>query len=194
MTVGALTEPPVRHVPGEVGLWVFLFGDMAVFGVFFATFLHERSRDPALFHVARHQLEIGIGLTNTVVLLTGSWCVATALRVLRAGERVRAAGLFRAGAASGVVFIGLKATEYTVLGRAGHGPGTNHFFLYYFILTGIHLFHVLLGTVALLVVVGQARRPELSPARFAFVEGGSCFWHLVDLLWIVLFPLLYLVS
>ena len=74
------------------------------------------------------------------------------------------------------------------------GPGANHFFLYYFVLTGLHLFHVCVGIGVLALLLTQARRSELSATRMAFVEGGACFWHLVDLLWIFLFALLYLVS
>ncbi len=77
---------------------------------------------------------------------------------------------------------------------AGYGTGANHFYLYYFILTGLHLFHVCVGIAVLVFLLTQARRTELSETRMGVVEGGACFWHLVDLLWIVLFPLLYLVS
>jgi nitric oxide reductase NorE protein len=77
---------------------------------------------------------------------------------------------------------------------AGHGLGANHFYLYYFILTGVHLFHVCVGMAVLTVLLAATRPPELSATRLAVVEGGACFWHLVDLLWIVLFPLLYLVA
>ena len=93
-----------------------------------------------------------------------------------------------------VVVIALKVVEYVSLAVAGHGPGANHFFLYYVILTGLHLFHVCLGLGALGFVLTQTRRSELSPTRTALVEGAACFWHLVDLLWIFLFALLYLVS
>ena len=84
--------------------------------------------------------------------------------------------------------------EYTAKVSQGHVPTQNNFYLYFYILTGLHLFHVLLGVVVLVVLLVQAGRPELSETRRGVIEGGACFWHLVDLLWIVLFPLLYLVS
>lgn len=99
-----------------------------------------------------------------------------------------------AALAFGILFIALKVYEYISLGTAGHGPGANDFYLYYFILTGLHLFHVCLGLGALSFVLTQTRRAELSDTRTALVEGAACFWHLVDLLWIFLFALLYLVS
>lgn len=183
-----------RRIPGEAGTWVFLLGDMLVFGVFFGTFLVARSRDPELFDRARATLHIGIGLADTLVLLTSSLCVVVALGAVRAGAGALARRAVTAAIGLGVLFVGLKVSEYLSLGAAGHGPGANDFYLYYFILTGLHLFHVAIGLTVLAVVAAQVRRPPLTPGRTALVEGGACFWHLVDLLWIVLFALLYLVS
>jgi nitric oxide reductase NorE protein len=184
----------VRHVPGEPGVWIFLFGDMVVFGAFFGTFMYQRSLAPELFDESRRTLSIGIGLTNTLILLTSSLFVVTAVRAIRQGQR-RAAQLLLCGALlCGLAFVALKAVEYTAKVSQGHVPTQNNFYLYFFILTGLHLFHVLIGLVVLILLLTQARRTELSATRIALVEGGACFWHLVDLLWIVLFPLLYLVS
>ncbi|MCT7657073.1 cytochrome c oxidase subunit 3 family protein [Mycobacterium deserti] len=183
-----------RHVPGEPGVWIFLLGDMVVFGVFFATFMYQRSLAPELFDESRHTLSIGIGLTNTLVLLTSSLFVVTAIRAIRKSQRAAAQLLFAGALVCGLAFVGLKAVEYTVKVNEGHVPTQNDFYLYYFILTGLHLLHVLIGIAVLFLLFVQARRPELSATRMGVVEGGACFWHLVDLLWIVLFPLLYLVS
>jgi nitric oxide reductase NorE protein len=84
--------------------------------------------------------------------------------------------------------------EYHSLVTQGHGVGANHFYLYYFILTGVHLFHVCVGLAVLTFLLTQTRRQDITKTRMAVVEGGACFWHLVDLLWVVLFPLLYLVA
>uniref|UniRef100_UPI00389AAC4F cytochrome c oxidase subunit 3 n=1 Tax=Mycobacterium sp. HUMS_1102779 TaxID=3383487 RepID=UPI00389AAC4F len=187
-------ERVARHVPGEPGVWILLFGDMVVFGAFFATFMYQRSLAPELFDASRRTLSIGIGLANTLILLTSSLFVVTAIRAIRQGQR-RAAQLLLVGALlCGMAFVALKAVEYTAKMSQGHVPTQNNFYLYFFILTDLHLFHVLIGVVVLLLLLTQARRTELSTTRMALVEGGGCFWHLVDLLWIVLFPLLYLVS
>ena len=183
-----------KRIPGEGGTWVFLFGDMLVFGAFFVTFLVERSKAPGAFDAARTTLHIGVGVINTLVLLTSSLCVVLAINAIRAGLRQIATRAVVAAMVFGVLFIALKVYEYISLGTAGHGPGANNFYLYYFILTGLHLFHVCLGLGALTFVLTQARRPELNDTRTALVEGAACFWHLVDLLWIFLFALLYLVS
>jgi nitric oxide reductase NorE protein len=187
-------ETSARRVPGETGTWVFLFGDMVVFGVFFVTFMVERSKAPDVFDVARSTLHIGVGATNTLVLLTSSLCVVVAVGAIRAGAKAIATKAVAAAMICGVAFVGLKVFEYVALASAGHGPGANHFYLYYFILTGLHLFHVCLGIGALTFLLTQARRTELSATRTALVEGVACFWHLVDLLWIFLFALLYLMS
>lgn len=183
-----------RHIPGEPGVWIFLFGDMLVFGVFFATFMYERGKSPDMFDESRHTLSIGIGLTNTLILLTSSLFVVTAVRAIRMSQRRAAQVLLAAALVCGLAFVGFKAIEYAAKVSQGHVPTQNTFYLYFFILTGLHLFHVLIGLVVLILLLTQARHAELSATRMALVEGGACFWHLVDLLWIVLFPLLYLVS
>lgn len=183
-----------RRIPGEAGTWVFLFGDMLVFGVFFVTFLVERSKAPEIFDAARTTLHTGVGVLNTLVLLTSSLLVVLALGAMRTGARSVATRAVAGAIALGVVFVALKVFEYVSLGTDGHGPGANPFYLYYFILTGLHLFHVCLGLGALTFVLTQTRRAELGPSRTALVESAACFWHLVDLLWIFLFALLYLVS
>jgi nitric oxide reductase NorE protein len=195
VTVGAPTAASTaRRVPGENGTWVFLFGDMLVFGTFFATFMVERAKAPEIFDVSRKTLHIGVGFANTLVLLTSSLCVVVALGALRSGAGHIARSAVLAAMVCGGIFVLLKVFEYHSLVAAGHGAGANHFYLYYFILTGVHLFHVCVGLAVLTFLLTQTRRREISATRMAVVEGGACFWHLVDLLWIVLFPLLYLVA
>jgi nitric oxide reductase NorE protein len=183
-----------RRIPGESGTWVFLFGDMLMFGAFFAAFLIERAKAPAVFDVGRRTLHLGVGLANTLVLLTSSLLVVVALGALRTGARNIARLAVTGAMCCGAVFVALKVFEYHSLVTDGHGVGANHFYLYYFILTGVHLFHVGVGMAVLTFLLIQTRRRELGETRMALVEGGACFWHLVDLLWIVLFPLLYLLA
>lgn len=181
-------------MPGEAGLWIFLFGDMVVFGVFFGTFMFQRAKAPALFDQSRQTLSITIGLCNTLILLTSSLLVVTGIRAIRAGQRVIARMLVLAALGCGLAFVGLKAIEYTVKVDQGHTPSQNAFYLYYFILTGLHLFHVVIGIAVLTALAASVSRIRPNSTSMTVAEGGACFWHLVDLLWIVLFPLLYLVS
>jgi len=185
---------PKRRIPGEEGTWVFLFGDMLVFFAFFVVFMVERSKEPELFDAARRTLHIGIGLTNTVVLLTSSLCVVIALGAIRARARSIATASTAIAIGCGITFIALKSIEYTSAINAGYTDSSGQFYLYYFILTGLHLLHVCIGLGLLTFILSQTRRNEVTAARMTFVEGAACFWHLVDILWIVIFSLLYLVS
>ncbi|HYF27534.1 MAG TPA: cytochrome c oxidase subunit 3 [Baekduia sp.] len=180
---------PVRRVPGEPGLWVFLLLDLLVFTVFFGTILVLRDRAPEAFAAGQDALHPALAALNTVLLVTGSVFVVRAVEAARAGAVAGVRRLLLLGAATGVAFIGVKAYEYADLVDAGHSMRDGDFFLCYFAFTGVHLVHVALGTGLLLAVAGRARRRPLRPE---IVEGAGAYWHLVDLLWLVLFPLLYL--
>lgn len=182
------------HVPGEPGIWVLLFGDMVVFTVLFVVYLSRRMKDPHLFATSQDHLNRNLGAINTLVLLTSSILVVFAVRAYRTPQtRALASRFMLAGAAVGACFVGVKALEYHQKIAAGLTPSTNEFFMYYFVLTGLHLAHVIIGLVVLVVLSRLVRSSETSSTRMAFVEGGACFWHMVDLLWIVIFPLLFLV-
>ena len=183
-----------RHVPGEPGIWVLLFGDMMVFTVLFTVYLHQRGIHPALFAESQGALNRALGATNTLVLLTSSILVVYATRALRRPElRYLARRLTLGGVLVGSCFVVIKAFEYHEKIAAGITPSTNEFFMYYFVLTGLHLAHVIIGLIVLTVLSTLARKPEPTKTHIAFFEGGACFWHMVDLLWIVIFPLVFLV-
>jgi nitric oxide reductase NorE protein len=169
-----------------------LLGDMVVFAVFFGTIVVLRGQHPDLVASSQPALHRGLGTLNTLVLLSSSLLVANGVRLARDRDR-RAPYLFRGALACSAVFVAVKAVEYTDLATNGHGPGVNDFFAYYFTFTGIHLGHVVLGSVGLIVASRMARPTNQSRRRDSWLEGIACFWHLVDLLWIVLFALLYLV-
>jgi nitric oxide reductase NorE protein len=184
---------PSRHVPGEAGIWVFIFGDMLVFATLFATYLYYRGDDPALYATSQRTLDQTFGAVNTLLLLASSLLVATAVRAVRRQAQRLASWLIGGAMLCGLAFSALKFTEYS--GKLHHHltPATNDFYMYYFVLTGLHWFHLMIGMAVLTTLLVLVRKPQLSSRQFAFVEGGACFWHMVDLLWIVLFPLLYLV-
>jgi len=183
-----------RHVPGEPGLWVLLFGDMALFTFLFTFYLHDRGQNPRLFAESQEHLHRTIGVINTLVLLTSSIFVVFALRALR-NEHMRqlATRLAVAAIAIGACFIVLKLFEYYELVTAGMTLTSNDFYMWYFAITALHLGHVVLGLLTLTVLTRLVRSAKTAATHMAFFEGGACFWHVVDLLWIVIFPLLYLV-
>ncbi len=183
-----------RHVPGEPGIWVLLFGDMLVFTILFAVYLHRRGENKELFAQSQEALNRSFGAINTLVLLTSSVLVVFAVRALRSEQsRHLAYRLTVAGAGVGACFVVIKVFEYHEKVAAGITPSTNEFFMYYFVLTGLHLAHVIVGLGVLLALSRLARKPTPTHTHIAFFEGGGCFWHMVDLLWIVIFPLLFLV-
>ncbi|ODQ96447.1 cytochrome c oxidase subunit 3 [Mycolicibacterium holsaticum] len=190
----APSGPSSPHIPGEPGIWIVLFGDLTMFTVIFVVYLHERGKAPSLFADSQAALNSTFGAINTLVLLTSSLLVVLATRAMQRENLRRWAPRLTIGAfAVGALFVLIKVIEYREKVIAGITPTTNEFFMYYFVLTGLHLAHVLLGLAVLTVLWLLARRPAHTKTQIAYFEGGACFWHMVDLLWIVIFPLLFLV-
>jgi nitric oxide reductase NorE protein len=184
---------PVRHLPGEEGVWVLILGDMLAFSVFFVTFLFYRQQDVALYATSSETMERGFGLLNTGLLLTSSLFVALAVHDARDGHSSRVAKLLSAAFACGVGFVVSKAFEWGGKITAGITLNTNEFYSFYYMFTGIHLLHILIGLGVLGYLIVRSRRVDPGASYVTAMEGGGAFWHLVDLLWVVLFALLYLV-
>jgi len=203
--MSVITEPPAtqvthvvsekkkKKVPGEEGVWVFILGDMSVFAVFFIVFLVERSKQVDLFDLSQATLNKNFGALNTVFLLISSMFVVLAVRAMRTAQRLLAQRFIASAFLCGIAFIAVKVFEYHEKIAAHQVPTTNGFYLLYFILTGLHLFHLVIGLSVLTALWFLARKPEMSKHQWSFFEGGTCFWHMVDLLWLVLFPLIFLV-
>ena len=204
VTDGLLTLPSgdrqsptarLSHVPGEIGIWLFVLSDMLFeFSTIFGYFLYERAADPAVFARSRATLSQSLGLVNTLLLLTSSMFVALGIRALREGNRARTARMFVWARSLGIAFVAVKILEYGDKVSMGLTPVTNSFYMYYFAATGLHLLHVLIGLVVLTYIVKGARTAQPRPHELRSAEVGATFWHMVDLIWIILFPLLYLVS
>jgi nitric oxide reductase NorE protein len=170
-------------------MWVMVLGDMVIFGAYFIIFMIHRAMNPEMFIASQQHLNITVGVVNTIVLLTSSWFIARSVLAVRAGDHQRAVRLTYCGGTLGTVFILIKAYEWTTETMAGHTMPTNEFFTFYYMLTGVHLFHVCLGLIILGIVVRELRNPR--KRRLSMVESGAIYWHLVDLLWIAIFALLY---
>jgi len=176
------------------GVWVFIGADSAIFAILFLTFMQDRLKNPALFEASRHTLNMNLGGIDTLILLTSSWSVALAVQALKRDLVDRVPRYLLGGVLTGLMFVLSKSIEYFQKFAHGLTPGTNPFYMWYFTLTGIHLAHVLLGTSLLTFVWIRCRRGAFSSAHRAVPESVASFWHLVDLLWIMLFPLLYLMK
>ncbi|MGA9491802.1 MAG: cytochrome c oxidase subunit 3 family protein [Mycobacterium sp.] len=176
------------HLPGDGHIWVMVLGDLIIFGSYFIIYMVHRAMAPQEFLAAQRHLNITVGVINTVVLVTSSWFVAQSVQATRAADYDRAIRLTLGGGACGVVFIAIKAYEWSTEILAGH-TNANPFFMFYYMLTGVHMFHVALGLLILGIVVRQLRNPR--QRQLSTVEQGATYWHMVDLLWLVIFGLLY---
>jgi len=181
-------------IPGEVGIWIFILGDMTLYGLLFCSFLIDRGENAGLYNESAHTLHVGFGAVNTLLLLTSSLAIAWAVRSVR--ERIttdRAPFLVGVAFLCALGFVVNKYFEYADLLRDGLEPTNNTFYTYYYVLTGIHLTHLLAGMGVLVFIFRVSRKRVHSERDVRAIESGASFWHVVDLLWIVLFPLLYLV-
>jgi len=189
-------DPPehaVGQVPGEVGVWVFIFGDLVVFTYMFGVFLNYRSNEGEVFAASSQFLNQDLGALYTLVLLLSSLFVVRALHWMRSGRGDRASAFFLAALGCGAVFLALKAFEWHHEIGAGRTLNYDHFMTFYFLLTGLHALHLTMGMVLLAILAVVARRGDPGKSQWILLEGGACFWHMVDFLWMIIFPLLYLV-
>ncbi|MEW6442202.1 MAG: cytochrome c oxidase subunit 3 [bacterium] len=180
------------HVPGEAGIWIFILGDMTLYIFLFAGFMADRMKAVELFNQSASTLHIGIGGINTLLLLTSSLAVVFGVRAVRERIAKHAPMLFALAFLCAAGFVFNKYIEYSDLVGNGFTPYSNRFYLWYYILTGIHLTHLVAGMWVLVYLFRVAQKAQREEVTIRGVESGASFWHAVDLLWVVLFPLLYL--
>lgn len=183
-------EPPAHRNPGGWEIWLFVLGEMTIFACFFAVYAYSWGQDPSSFLRDQQHLSRNFGALNTLVLLTSSWFVALAMDCARRGQRETSSRWLSLAALSGLAFVGIKAVEWGTKIEVGFTWTSGDFAMYYYILTGIHLGHVVTGMIVLWVLRQHVR--ESRTLNWRLLESGAIYWHMVDLLWIVLFPLLYL--
>jgi nitric oxide reductase NorE protein len=184
-------DKPAKFVPGQPDMWAFVFFETLVFTAYFGFYLFYRAQSPELFLRSQAQLDLRIGVFNTLVLLLSSWSVARCVQSARAGAYRPALKDAFLTAFLGLVFLVSKVFEWASQIRMGNTFSSNDFFTYYFFLTGIHFVHLLIGFVVLGVAVYQL----WSPARRSqkLVETCATYWHTVDFLWVLIFAMLYVV-
>jgi len=189
-TAASLSAPPeddwgvLSRLPGNPMIWILIWSELAVFGLFFIGFAIAHILQPDVFTQSQDSLNRFLGGVNTMVLVTSGFCAALAVRAQQAGQR-SVMRLWLLGAILlGVLFLGVKYLEYAEKFSHGVGLETNTFYTLYFLLTGFHALHVVFGIV-ILIIVGWKNSDEN-------LEIGATFWHMVDLIWIILFPLIYL--
>lgn len=189
---GAVAGTDGVRLPGDSGLWIFIIGDMAAFAMFFLVFSVGRTEAPALYEQSRAMLDANLGLLNTLILLTSSLFMVRAVESARSGDRGAIQRNLVLTMLIGSGFAVTKIIEYVAKAKAGLSPLTNEFFTYYFAFTAIHFLHFVVGLIALAVCLSKAKRDAIDDRFVIWIEATGCYWHMVDLLWIMLFPMLYL--
>lgn len=180
------------QLPGDAGVWFFIVADMCAFALFFLIFSLGRHAQPALYEAGRGQLDLALGLANTLILLTSGAFMALATRQARLGQWGAARRSLSATLVIGSAFAVTKVIEWGNKLHHGIGLTTNEFYTYYFVFTGIHFLHFLIGVVVLVVLIGRCGSAQAQDDKLRWIEAGGAYWHMVDLLWIVLFAMLYL--
>ncbi|HWQ34674.1 MAG TPA: cytochrome c oxidase subunit 3 family protein [Blastocatellia bacterium] len=191
---------------GTLGMWVFLVTEIMFFGGLFTTYMVYRHWHPEAFAVASHELDIALGSINTIVLIGSSLTMAMAVYSAQTGSRRATVAFLVLTLLLGLVFLGIKFVEYYHKFEEHHIPGSSFsfpepyrreaqiFFSLYFGMTGLHALHMVIGAGLLLVLIVLAWRGRFSPEYHSPVELSGLYWHFVDIIWIFLFPLLYLVG
>lgn len=189
----------------RLGMWLFLASELLLFAGFFGLYVAYRAMYGAEFvHSARHN-DLILGTTNTIVLITSSFTVAWAVHAMRHGRPRTTVLMLGATLVFGAAFMVIKTVEYGRHFQEGIFPGVHFrhealdtygartFFTLYYLMTGLHALHVLVGMGVIAFVLVMARRGLFAPERHAALENAGLYWHLVDLIWIYLWPLLYVV-
>ena len=189
-----------------LGMWVFLATEVLFFGGLFVTYLVYRHWYPEAFTAGSRELLVWAGTTNTVVLITSSLTMALAVRAAQMGERRTLMIFLIITMLLGCMFLGIKAFEYYTEYVERHIPGPDFqfeaaqfrhaqlFFSLYFVMTGLHAIHMIIGLGIMLVMLWWAWRGTITTDYYSPIEISGLYWHFVDIVWIFLFPLLYLIG
>ena len=175
---------PLSDLPGHPMMWVLIISEILVFGGGLIAFAAARFSQPLVFAMAQNSLDRVAGTINTGLLLTSGLAAALAVNARSRGKVPETRWWLLAAAFLGLAFLGIKGVEYWTKVQASIGIDTNAFFALYFLLTGFHALHVAAG----IAILGIAARYPTMDA----VETGTSFWHMIDLIWVLLFPIIYL--
>ena len=183
-------EPP--RLPGDLVVWLLVLAELLTFALLFASFAIAKRGQPEVFSAGQATLDIGHGLANTLALVAASAFAAAAVRSHRQAQNL--AWRWWAGAlVAAMAFLGMKSLEFAERFRSGFDWAESSFHMLYFMLTGFHYLHVLVGSLVFLLMIRGARQGRYGPESIRSPESAAVFWHMVDLLWMVLFPLVYII-
>ncbi|MEI8202356.1 MAG: cytochrome c oxidase subunit 3 family protein [Bacteroidota bacterium] len=188
----------------KLGMWLFIFTELLLFGGLFLVYSIYRAQYPANFHEGSLELSVTIGAINTIALLFSSMTIAMALSAMQKNNKKLSLILIGITLLMAAVFLFNKYIEWGAKFEHGLYPGSElmahlergHllYFSLYFFMTGLHAFHIIVGMILLLIVFFKVKKGTIHSQKYVFLENGALYWHLVDLIWIFLFPLMYLIS
>jgi cytochrome c oxidase subunit 3 len=187
----------------RMGMWLFLFTELILFGGMFLVYAVYRFQYPEQFRLAASELDTLVGTVNTIILLTSSLTVAMSITALQRGNKTLCLALIGTTALLAIAFLVNKYFEWGHKFSHGIYPGSPEltakpqgvilYFGLYFVMTGLHALHVIIGMVVLIVVMIFVKRGSVHSTSYVKLESGGLYWHLVDIIWIFLFPLFYLI-
>ena len=179
----------IYYPPGGILLWIIIFLELLTFGIALVVMAYEGMAEPALFHESRLALNANYAMANTLFLLTSGFFMALAVKAVKAKGKHAFKNYVAATIFFGSLFLLLKSWEYYEKIAAGFGMGYNTFFNYYWMLTLFHVVHVIVGLVILISLYFGLKKESTTVED---IEAGAAFWHMCDLIWLLLFPVLYL--
>ena len=197
-------EETREHTSAKLGMWLFILSELLLFGGMFILYSAYRYKNPVDFHHASRELEVLLGTFNTIILLTSSLSMAASVSALQRGQRKLSMVLLVATVALGLLFLVNKGFEWGTKIEHGIYPnspillarakGEILFYGLYFVMTGLHGLHVLVGVFVLCGMFMLIARDRINQVRFVPLENAGLYWHLVDMIWIFLYPLFYLIA
>ncbi len=192
VVVDRRARQPTTLMPGYGGFWTFIAADATLFALLFIQFSLDRASATAVFDAQQHALRALPGVINTVVLVSSSWTLAVGLRAMHQGRIRVARWLTLVTVLLGALFAAVKIGQYALDVHDGHTISSGPFFMYYFLITGIHLLHLMIGLIALAAVALVMHPGSVQAADHRPWQSVAAYWHLIDLLWMFIFALVYL--
>jgi len=187
------TEIEPKRLPGDLAIWFFIFMELLVFGIFFIVYATMRLKNIEMFNQYQLTLNREFGAANTLLLITSSYFAVRAVHAIRLNNVSGCIHWLNAALVGGGAFLILKSMEYYEKFSEGVRLSTNTFYMFYLSLTMFHFLHVILGMIILFAIVIKAHRGAYCDQNHTGVETGASYWHMVDLVWIILFPLVYII-
>ena len=191
MSIQQINSKNIWYPPGGILIWIIIFLELVTFGAALIAMAHYSNQEIELFHNSSLKLNTTYGMVNTLFLLTSGFFMAVSVTELKKGNKLQFKKLLLLTMFFGCLFLGLKSFEYAEKLNEGITVGYNTFFTFYWMLTLFHVIHVVVGLVILVSVYFGVIK-EKSNTSIEDVEASAAFWHMCDLIWMMLFPVIYL--